>query len=131
MTKKELLEHIKKDLELNTDNLETKLYEIPGLHSKYLGLYFNSKTKLAKQEKKLAQLYKEKWTFYKEESDELLDKKEIQFHILADEEYATLNMHVQILTDMVDVLDRTVKKVGNMSFDVKNLIAYLQYMQGV
>ena len=129
MTKKELLAMIKVDLEINAGNLETKLYEVPSLHSKYLGLYFSTKTKLAKSEKELAQLFKERWSFYKD-GDDLLDKKEILFHIMADEEYATLNMNVQIATDMVDVLDRTVKRVGNLSFDMKNLVSYLAYLQG-
>jgi hypothetical protein len=130
MTKKELMQNIKDDLDINTNNIETKLYEIPGLHSKYLGLYFSTKTKLAKQQKDLAQLYKEKWILYRE-GDDLLDKKEIIFHIMADDEYATLNMNVQIATDMVDILDRTVKRVGNLSFDMKNLVSFLEYQQGV
>lgn len=130
MNKKELLEMIEKDLAITPQNLESKLYAIPGLHSKYLGIYFNTKTKLAKQEKELAALYKQKWVEYKE-GDDLLDKKEIQFHILADDDYSKLHYQVQVAQDLVDVLDRTVKRVGNLSFDVKNLVAYLQYMQGV
>jgi hypothetical protein len=130
MNKKELLDGIEKDLDINTSNIETKLYEIPGLHSKYLKLYFNTKTKLAHSQKELALMYREKWTKYRDGED-LLDKKEILFHIMADEEYAELNYRVQVATDLVDVLDRTVKRVGNLSFDMKNLVAYLTYLQGV
>ena len=123
MDKKELMNQIKDDLTLNVSNINTKLYEIPSLHSKYLGLYFNTKSKLNKLERELASLFKQKYQYYKD-GDELLDKKEIQFHIMADEEYSLLNYKVRTAYDMVDILDRTVKKVNNLSFDVKNIIDY-------
>ena len=130
MNKKELLDGIKDDLEITPENVQDKLYKIPSLHSKYLGLYFNTKNKLNKKEKELAILFKTKYNMFKE-GDEILDKKEILFHVMADEEYANLNCEVQSITDLVDVLDRTVKKVNTLSFDVKNLIDYLQYISGV
>ena len=68
--------------------------------------------------------------YVNKDNDELLDKKEIQFHIMADDEYAKLNYTFQCATDMVDVLDRTVKKVNNLSFDFKNIVGYLTFIQG-
>jgi hypothetical protein len=121
---------IEDDLYLDPTNLEKKLFQIPGLHGKYLGLYFNAKQKLNNLEKKLAVMYKTKYYEYKD-GDLVLDKKEIQFNILGDKEYSDLNFTVNTVSDLVDILDRTVKKVNNMSFDVKNLVAYLEYLQGV
>lgn len=130
MKKADLMKMIEEDMKLTAENLEGKLYEIPAMYSKYLRYYFDFKTKLAKKQKELAEMYKAKWIKYKE-GDDLLDKKEIQFHILADEEYSQLHYETQVLDDLVDVLDRTVKKANSLSFDVKNLVEYLKYMQGV
>lgn len=130
MDKKELMDMIKDDLTLSEANIETKMYTIPSLHSKYLGLYFNTKTKLNKLDKELSALYLKKYNIFKD-NNELLDKKEIQFHIMADDEYAKLNYKVRCAADMVDVLDRTVKKVNNLSFDFKNIVGYLTFIQGV
>jgi hypothetical protein len=124
MTKTELLKMIDDDLDITPENLEGKLYTIPALHSKYLRYFFDFKNKANKRRRELNALYKEKWIFYKEGED-LLDKKELQFHILADEEYAKMHYETQVLDDLVDVLDRTVKRVNGLSFDVKNLIEYL------
>lgn len=130
MKKAELLKMIENDFKLTHDNVESMMYAVPGLYSKYLRLYFEFKTQLSKKQKQLAEKYKSTWIKYKE-GDDLLDKKEIQFHILADEEYSQLHYETQVLEDLVDVLDRTVKKANSLSFDVKNLVEYLKYMQGV
>lgn len=130
MNKQELLQMIESDLTLTPNNLEDKLYLIPSLHSKYLGIYFEFKTKLSKKERELSVLYKDKYIELKTKSDELLDKKEIQFYILGDEEYSKLNYEVKLLTDYVDILDRTLKKVNQLSFDAKNILAHIQFLSG-
>ena len=130
MTKEELLDDITKDLFINAENLDTKLYEVPGLHSKYLKQYFNSKLKLNSKKRELNILYKKRYYEIKEESNDLMNQKEIIFNILSDDEYSKLNLEVQALTDLVDILDRTIKKVNNLSFDIKNLVAYLNYQAG-
>ena len=130
MTKDELLNEIDKDLNITPDNLESKMYEVSGLHSKYLRHFFDSKIKLNKKKKELNLMYKDLYYKFKDESDDLMDKKEIIFNIHADEEYAQKNYEVQVLIDLVDILDRTVKKVNTLSFDVKNIISYKQYLTG-
>ncbi len=126
-----LLDEIKNDLLIDESNLNKKLYLIPLLHSKYLKMYFEYKLKLNKKQKELNQLYKKKYYFYKDGDRLLENQKEIQFNILADEDYSNLNLQVQNLSDLVDILDRTIKKVNNLSFDIKNLISYLTYINGV
>ncbi len=130
MNKKELLDDIKNDLFLDSINIENKLYEIPSLHAKYLKMFFNTKSKLNLKQKELSILYKEKYNKLKD-GDDILSAKELIFMIQGDGEYSQLNYEVQVLTDLVDIIDRTVKKVNNLSFDVKNIIDYLKYIQGV
>lgn len=131
MTKDELLDSIECDLEINAVNLETKIYEAPGLHSKYLRLYFDSKIKLNKKKHELNILYKKRYYEIKEDSNDLMNQKEIIFNILGDIEYSKLKLEVDILDDLVDILDRTVKKINYLSFDIKNIMEFMKYQAGV
>lgn len=130
MTKDEILDLIENDLNITAENIETKMYEVSGLHSKYLRHFFNTKIKLNKKRKELNIKYKTLYYKIKDESNDLMNQKEIMFNVLGDEEYAKLNYEIEVLSDLVDILDRTVKKVNNLSFDVKNIIAYKGYLAG-
>ena len=131
MNKNELLFGIQTDLEITIENIDSKIYQVPGLHSKYLRLFFNTKTKLNKKQKELNILYKKIYYHIKDEANEIMNQKEIIFNILGNEEYAQLNLEVETLIDLVDILDRTVKKVNTLSFDIKNIIAFNQYQSGM
>jgi len=130
MKKDELLNEIEDDLNITAENIEKKIYMVSGLHSKYLRHFFNTKYKLNKKQKELNILYKTLYYKIKDDSEEILNQKEIIFNVLGDPEYAQLNFEVQTLIDFVDILDRTVKKVNNLSFDVKNIISWNNYIQG-
>ncbi len=130
MTKDELLNQIEDDLKITKDNIETKIYEVSGLHSKYLRHFFNSKSKLLSKKRELHILYKKRYYQIKDESNDLMNQKEILFNIYGDSEYSLLNKEVQALENLVDILDRTVKKVNTLSFDIKNIISYNNYIQG-
>ena len=93
-------------------------------------MFFSSKTKLNERKRDLDILYKKKYYQIKDSSQEIMNQKEIIFNLLGDEEYAALNLEVQSLFDLVDILERTLKKVNNLSFDVKNIIEYSKYLQG-
>lgn len=134
MTIDELMQTIDEDLTLNANNLQDKLYKIPNYHSKYLRMFFDYKSKLLTAQQKLQLCYKNKYHYYagieKDCYEFTLDKKEIEFHILSDEEYSDLNLKVEKYKLLVDCLDRTLKRVGYMANDVKSIINYLTYMQG-
>ena len=130
MNKDELLKEIEDDLNITPENIEVKMYEVSGLHSKYLRHFFNTKLKLNKKQKELNILYSFLYYKIKDDSDDLMNQKEIIFNIMGNDEYSKLNYEVQVLTDFVDILDRTVKKVNSLSFDVKNIIEYNKYLQG-
>lgn len=132
MNLKDLLEQINTDFDISHTNLQDKLYEIPKLHAKYLRIFFGEKVKLNKLESNLAELYRNKYYYYKEDCDRLPQStKEIEFNILADEEYSELNKETKNQAALVEVLDRAVRKAERLSFDVKNIIEYLNYVNGV
>jgi len=131
MDKNELLNGIEEDLTINQSNIETKMYTIPGLHAKYLRYFFDSKLKYNKKNKELSILYKTMYYDIQDKSNEILNQKEIIFNLLADPQYSKLNLEVQTLADLVDILDRTIKKVNTISFDIKNIISFRAYLDGM
>ena len=128
MNLEELFKNIDDDLTLSHTNLQDKIYEIPKLHNKYLRLFFDTKNKLNKKQIQIDILYKETYMKFKNEN-EILDKKQIEFHILSDTDYSKLNYELKKLNNLVDVLEKTVKRVNNMSFDIKSIIDYLTFIQ--
>jgi len=130
MTKDELLDEIESDLTINQENLDQKLFSVSSLHAKYLRHFFNTKTILNRKQKELNIEYKKLYYKIRDNSSEILNQKEIIFNILGDDDYAQLNFEVEVLIDLVDILDRTVKKVNNLSFDLKNIISWQQFQAG-
>jgi tRNA uridine 5-carbamoylmethylation protein Kti12 len=130
MTKKELFDELEKDLELTPNNLLDKVYEVPKLYNKWQRIYFSNKKKLNKKSKELDALYKQKYYYYKD-GDRLLDNaKEINFNVLSDEEYAKLRLEVETLKDLVKVLEQSIDRIGKISFDIKNIIAWNEFLNG-
>lgn len=125
----EFFKEIEDDLYLDSVNIQKKLFEIPQLHSKYLKRFYMYKKEYYKYKKELEQLYTKKYNLLKN-GDELLDKKEIQFMIVSDEEYSDLNYKIKQMENMIDILERTIKKVNNLSFDIKNIIDWVKFQAG-
>lgn len=135
MTIDELLTMIDEDLTINHSNLQDKIYKVPNYHSKYLRLYFQYKEKFLKENQKLDKMYRDKYHYYSGTSDNCyeftLDKKEIQFHILSDDEYSEQNLKVEKLKLIVESLDRTLKRVMYLGNDIKSILSYINYLNGV
>jgi hypothetical protein len=125
----DLFEEIEKDLEINSVNLQEKLFKVPNLHTKYLRMFYNYQKIYLKKKKQLNELYTEIYDKYKN-GDEILDKKEIQFYVLSDKEYSDLKYKVNQLENMIDILEKTVKRVNNLSFDLKHIIEWVKFQEG-
>jgi hypothetical protein len=129
VTIEELLKDVDDDLEINSINVQKKLFEIPKLYSKYINIYHLYYKQLLQKRKELDKLYKLKYEEYRD-GEQLLDKKEIFFYILGDDKYSKLKHQVDGLDHLVDILDRTVKRVNSLSFDMRNAIDYLKFIEG-
>ncbi len=132
MTIKELMEEVDKDFDIKYTNLDKKLYTIPQLHSKYLNFLLKEKTKYYKIKQELDKLYKKKYYHYRHNHSYVLENhREISFHIEADDEFSELLKKVNNKKALVEYLESVVKKAHNISFDIKNILQHLTYMQGV
>jgi hypothetical protein len=128
----EIIKEVEEDLTITMDNLDKKLYQIPKLHSKYLKYFYEYSKVLITLEKDLKKCYREKYYYYTFEHNKKLENaKEVEFHIISDDDYAPILERRNKAKAIVDVLDRAVNKVDKLSFDVKNIIDYLKYSAGV
>lgn len=127
-----LMDDIELDFNLTFENLTKKMYEVPNLHSKYLRIYLKQKSILHRLEKQASKKYRELFHHYTFDYEvRLSGSKEVEFHIVSDEAYADLNEKVKNQKILVDVLDRVLKKAQQLSFDVKNIMEHLKYINGV
>lgn len=127
-----LLDKVEEDFNISNENISEKMFSPPILFSKYMGLYFKYRKKLISKNKELNQLYSKKWDYYKTEYDiKLTTAKEIEFHILGDEEFATLQEQVQRLEQLVDFFEKVSTKASFLTQDIRNVIDFMKYQQGV
>lgn len=126
----ELEAEVEEDFSLRQDKLETKLLQIPNLHSKYLRYYFNEKKKLLQLESELKVLYRKKWYYYLKDWDYTIEEKHIPWHIESDTEYSKKLLDVSRQKNIVDYFLHTIKKCNALSFDVKNVIEWNKFING-
>ena len=121
---------VDKDLEITQENLDTKIYEIPSLHSKYLRLYYHESLILEKMETALARLYVKKHHYYRHDYDYVIKDSQVSWYIDGDEEFSKRKYQINKQKLQVDFLERTLKKINQLSFDVKNIIEWVKFQSG-
>lgn len=124
-------DELDQDLTLNPDNLNEKLFKIPNLYSKYMRMLFEQRRVLIMLGKTKDRKYKELYHHYTYNVPDSLTNKEIEFHILADPDYSDLLAKYKYQEGIVNDLDRAANKMEKLSFDVKNCIEWVKYLQGV
>lgn len=122
---------VEEDFKLRKDQLDTKLREIPNLHSKYLRHYYREKKKLVELEVDLKSLYLQKWKYYKNDYDFVVDNKHINFYIDGDKEYNTKLLELGRQKNLVEYFSNLLKKCNSLSFDIRNMIEYIKFINGV
>jgi hypothetical protein len=133
MTFKELQNQIEEDLTLEPQNLESKLYTIPVLHSKYLRRYNEAKKKHDRLMLEMDKLYRTKWHLYSTQgyNGHTLDtQKKIIIYVEGDSEILNKRVELNKAKRMVEYMRETVDKVSKMSFDIKNLIECIKWING-
>ena len=132
LTLEGLMEMIEGDLRLDRSNLENKMFELPSLYSKYLKFFTKESIKYNKQDKIVSAKYRELYDYYKFDYKVKLDsEKLVDYHIISDSKYSDLNSSLKQQKIIVNTLELTLKRLSAMSFDIKNIISYQQYLNGV
>ena len=143
MTLSEIQEKVRKELKINSLELDIESLRIPSLHSKYLQLLTEHSLLLKKTQGEYAVLKRNKWIYYtgkasedvyKEKGDfplKLKTKDEERTFIEADEEIRELKGKVEYYETVVDYLQEVVKSISNRSFQIKNAIEFMKFNAGL
>lgn len=118
------------DFVWDADNINDKMYKMPIIHNKWLRYYYEERDSLIKAEKNLKSLYKEKFYYYKDDYDHKLDVKQIAWHIETDNEYSTKLYRVNLRKEIIDFIEKIIRRINSFSFDVKNIIEYTKFKNG-
>lgn len=144
MTIDELKSMIKKDLEIDQTALDAESSRTPQIHNKYLVMFMDEKLKLKRMENELSVLRRNKWLYYtgrmsKEELDhhgwepfELnILKNEADQMIESDNDYIKASEKVNFQQEKVNYLEDVVKIVNNRQWQIRSIIDWLKFTQGV
>ena len=121
---------VKDDFLINRENLNLKLYTIPNIHSKYLKYFYKISKNLINLETKLEKLYIETRSYYQNEYDEVIKLNHLDFYINADDKYSKLNNKVKRKRLELKIIEETLKRCGVISFFIKNIIDYENFLVG-
>jgi len=140
----ELKNMIKKDLEIDQTALDTESSRTPQIHNKYLVMYMDEKLKLRRMENELSVLRRNKWLYYtgrmsKEELDQFgwepfelnILKNEADQMIESDPDYIKASEKVNFQSERVNYLEDVVKIVNNRQWQIRSIIDWLKFTQGV
>jgi hypothetical protein len=140
----ELKNMIKKDLEIDQTALDAESSRTPQIHNKYLVMYMDEKLKLKRMENELSVLRRNKWLYYtgrmsKEELDQFgwepfelnILKNEADQMIESDFDYIKASEKVNFQSERVNYLEDVVKIVNNRQWQIRSIIDWLKFTQGV
>jgi len=135
---------IKKDLEIDQTALDAESSRTPQVHNKYLVMFMDEKLKLKRMENELSVLRRNKWLYYtgrmsKEELDQHgwepfelnILKTEADELIEADSDWIKLDEKVAFQQEKVDYLENIVKIINNRQWQIRAIIDWIKFTQGV
>jgi len=144
MTFDELKEMIKADLKIDETALDHESSKTAQLHNKYLVMFMDEKLKLKKIEREQAVLRKNKWLYYtgrlsKEELQQFgwepfelnVLKTEADSLIEADTDWIKLDEKHYFQQEKVNYLEGVVKIIQNRQWQIRAMIDWVKFTQGV
>ena len=135
---------IKKDLEIDQTALDAESSRTPQLHNKYLVMFMDERLKLKRMASELSILRRNKWLYYtgrmsKEELAQFgwepfelnILKTEADEMIESDAEYIKASEKVNFQEEKVAYLESVIKIVQNRQWQIRAMIDWLKFTQGV
>lgn len=118
-------------LTLHSHDIDRKIYEAPNVHNKILRQMIIEKNKLNKLETKYNKIFGEKFHYYRYNHEVKIESKEVAiFYVKNDPEFIKINDEFNKQSLLVETIERWMKKATSISFDIKNVIQYLEFMNG-
>ena len=117
---------IQKLMDINPNNLDSKLKEIGKLYSIVLKKYRETLYLLNKKEIELSNAWAERYSYYKCDFDFQLTNAEIKNFIDNDVETSELRLEVKNLKTDAEVLEKHLKNIESLRWDIKTLVEYMK-----
>jgi hypothetical protein len=140
----ELKVMIKKDLDIDQTALDAESSRTPQLHNKYLVMFMDEKLKLKRMNSELSVIRKNKWLYYtgRMSQEELTQfgwepfelnilKTEADDMIESDADYIKASEKVNFQEEKVNYLESVIKIVQNRQWQIRAMIDWLKFTQGV
>jgi hypothetical protein len=140
----ELKVMIKKDLDIDQTALDAESSRTPQLHNKYLVMFMDEKLKLKRMNSELSVLRRNKWLYYtgRMSQEELTQfgwepfelnilKTEADDMIESDIDYIKASEKVNFQEEKVNYLESVIKIVQNRQWQIRAMIDWLKFTQGV
>ena len=140
----ELKVMIKKDLDIDQTALDAESSRTPQLHNKYLVMFMDEKLKLKRMNNELSVLRRNKWLYYtgRMSQEELTQfgwepfelnilKTEADDMIESDADYIKASEKVNFQEEKVNYLESVIKIVQNRQWQIRAMIDWLKFTQGV
>lgn len=115
--------------------------ETPYLHSKYLEIFCDTKSKLIDQEFAYKFKYKDKWLYYKKKAPasaykdvpfdlKLTTKDEVEMFINADQDLAKITAKIEYYKMILFFLESVLKQISTRQYQIKNAIEWEKFRSG-
>jgi hypothetical protein len=140
----ELKVMIKKDLDIDQTALDAESSRTPQIHNKYLVMFMDEKLKLKRMNNELSVIRKNKWLYYtgRMSQEELTQfgwepfelnilKTEADDMIESDTDYIKASEKVNFQEEKVNYLESVIKIVQNRQWQIRAMIDWLKFTQGV
>ena len=140
----ELKVMIKKDLDIDQTALDAESSRTPQIHNKYLVMFMDEKLKLKRMNNELSVLRRNKWLYYtgRMSQEELTQfgwepfqlnilKTEADDMIESDTDYIKASEKVNFQEEKVNYLESVIKIVQNRQWQIRAMIDWLKFTQGV
>ena len=121
---------ISDDFNVTRENLQSKVYSLPNLHSKYLKFFYKISEILIKLESKKDMLYIKKRNYFLNDHPEAIKPTHVDFYINGDDEFASLKMKYAKRKLELKVIEEALKRCSTISFFCKNIIEYENFLVG-
>ena len=117
---------IERLMDFNPNNLDQKLKEIGKLYAIVLKKYKETLYALNKKEIDLSNVWAERYSYYKCDYDFQLTNAEIKNFIDNDIETSQLRLEIKNLKTDTEVLEKHLKNIESLRWDIKTLVEYLK-----
>lgn len=117
---------IQKLMDINPNNLDQKLKEIGKLYAIVLKKYKETLYALNKKEIELSNAWAERYSFFKCDYDFKLTNAEIKNFIDNDIETSQLRLEIKNLKTDCEVLEKHLKNIESLRWDIKTIVEYLK-----